>query len=276
MAEPRTRITGDRHPLVARFEELDAAVNREFDLHRHALHELLVDYRERCDNQSVYEVEHDSGGYASWRYLGPAEDYRHLLSQRGYVAVTKGTTWTKLMRQLNPGLLEERDAVDAALAAARQVQAPATLALLIAAAQDKVDWDTEETVYQAGRRLCRDAARELLDRTWPKPEPEDVFARFLVMCGLPPITPAELAGLWTGWSGVQRATVFARLDELGVAYGHMLDSEQIAARAGIAASTWRAYVGRSQAPAPDQAAPPRWHPLTVDAHRNWKPRVGTT
>jgi len=54
---------------------------------------------------------------------------------------------------------------------------------------------------------------------------------------------------------------------------------EAAARAGIAPSTWRAYVAREQAPAADgqyDARTPWWYESTVDAWMAERPRKATS
>jgi hypothetical protein len=57
----------------------------------------------------------------------------------------------------------------------------------------------------------------------------------------------------------------------------MLTIEQAATRAGVAASTWRSYVSRGQAPSADERdewGHPRWNESTVDYWLATRPGQG--
>lgn len=58
----------------------------------------------------------------------------------------------------------------------------------------------------------------------------------------------------------------------------LLSVSEAAALAGVAASTWRTYVARGQAPAPDVYVTPdrpRWRRATVEAWMAARPGQGT-
>jgi hypothetical protein len=54
----------------------------------------------------------------------------------------------------------------------------------------------------------------------------------------------------------------------------LLDTAAICRRLGITPSTWRAYVARGQAPAPDErfGATPVWYAATIEAYERKRRR----
>jgi hypothetical protein len=267
------KITGPKHPLLARIDEGDTWARKTYLPLAQAVY---ADHGEHgISDQTVYEIT----GAASWRRIGPAEDHGHLLTQGGYVAV-RTSEW--------PGFLARRlaetfapDRVPGSWVRAKQLRDVAYAAspmvgvlLAVCHRAGLIEWDTGESIAAAGRRLALDAAWRALPGPNPVlPRPGGVFALAAAALGLVDRPAVDYARTYL----TQRADIDAHLAEHGIEWGGtLLPGPDAAARVKTVGATWRSYVSRGEAPAPDEESPARWRLATLDAWRLVRPRAVAT
>jgi hypothetical protein len=268
-----TSITGSAHPLTKHIFELDQAHRAERRRWAHAAGQILADHRQNgTSDQSVYRVE-DVDGSISWARVGSHEQCRHLLGP-GYLAVTgRDPVDEVITRIVGSGRTRCHDLHHYATVAAPMVGA--LLAMLVDAGL--MEWDTDETVTQAGLRLGLDAAwrrRDPLTPGRPLLAPSGLYAAAVDDLGLTG-EYQDAAGVARWWLE-HRGRVVCALAAQGIEFGasaDLLGGTAAADRAGVTRGTWGGYVSRGEAPGGDTQAPARWLPATVDAWRLTRPRV---
>lgn len=266
--QPPVKISGPPlHPLVSYLRK--AAKDRERALATWSTTAKMIHGHHighGTSSQGVYAVSSPQ----SWKYLGPAEDHGHLLTQVGYFAVADRAGDDKaLALQLagfdHPAVTHAENLHTAAHAAAPMI----ACALGLRTAADTLVWDTGETVSETALRLARDEAWCRVGTGNPVlPRPRDIFtpiSEALATGGPAAVSMAYLA---------VREAIEAALTRNGIEWGGpMLTAEQAADRACLAWSTWRSHVSRGQAPTADRDG--AWRAATVDAWLLSRPRVQT-
>jgi hypothetical protein len=250
-------ISGPIHPLAHHIRKAHADRKRAIERWKATATAIRQHQHLTAESgEGIYEVS----GPGSWRYVGPAEQHRHLCGQTGYYAATARGGYETLALQLagQSGKVERGEALHRAAWAAAPMVA-ATLGLGIAAGT--IEWDTGESVSGAALRISRDAAWAMMGRAHPDTRlvgGHDIYAAALAGG----YVPAEIASAYLA----RRDAIAVVLDESGIEWGGaLLDSQQASERARLStsASAWRSYVARGIAPTPDGDR--RWRTATVDA-----------
>lgn len=266
-----TRITGTQHPLLRR-AQADARAVQEF---RSLAAAMWQDQQERgLSQQGIYHLSSQSPTQLLWRRVGDWEDSRHLLSDGpAYVAVgdspegPRGLA-VRIARQTYPDRYVGTAARAQECAQAAEEAAP-TVAVLLSARllRGDLEWDTDESVSDAGRRLALDAGWELHRSQIPvRTTARHVVEHVAGLLDVDDVASAAAEYL------AQRTQLGELLAEQRITWGgDTLSAEQAAARAGLAASSWRAEVSRDRAPVADVDG--RWRPATVDAWRATRGRL---
>lgn len=249
-------FSGPTYPLLRELRNAQAEIDRLAREQQHLIGHMYQSHRdEGVSDQSVFR--------ADGSMVGPAENYQHLASQSGYVLMSARTSPTDILRQFIPDAFRRRDQARARVSAAEDAIGLVAVILAIVAANELIEWDTDESVVRAAWRISLDAAADLYPRPSANYTPSDVFVDALNLLDCTSRPADEYAARWLS----ERQTVLARLAELGIEFGgRPLSSSAAAERVGVAASTWRAYVARDQAPKPD-LEDGMWHQATVDAYR---------
>jgi hypothetical protein len=257
-----TVLTGPIHPLHARIRD----GHRARAAFRPVARQILDDHRDHAvSDQTVYRL----GPQARFDRLGAYEDHRQVLTQdRHTLAVTGRTPVDAVADAIARDQLGDRLPGDQeraiALRDAAELAAPMVAVLLaVCVRAGMIEWDTGESVQAAARRLSLDAAWRTLPQPNPAlPRPRDIFAAVADATNLVDRPGTEYAQAWL----TDREEIKAALAEQGIRWGGpTLTAAEAAARASVAASTWRAYTTRQEAPAADEDG--RWYPATVDAWR---------
>lgn len=227
---------------------------------------IVNDHRNHgTSDQSVYRL--DGGG--AWTRLGTYEDNRHLLTLGPeYLDVTARTDPQSLAVLLAPPDKTPPSAYYRArrLIGAADGTAPlAGIVLALFIVRSGLEWDTDETVMTAARRLSRDAAYRVATRQSDGCALREVFADLVAELG----AVRQPAPVYGQAYLATRTETDDGLAERGIDWGDPgLTVEETATRVGVTPATWRAYVSRHQAPGPDlPGSRPRWRAATIDAHR---------
>ncbi len=256
-------LRGPIHPLVELVRRGDAE-RRQYEP---AASRMIKEHYDRAAAYiSVFGVENGVG-----RYLGPEEDYGHLLSQPGYVRVGGRDNGVANVAGQMAGTSSAYAAAVKLLQAAHGAAPMVDALLAVTTADGDLEWDTGESVQAVAWRLCLDAAERL--RIYPRLStgPADVYGELLVMLGFGP-DAEECARRYLK----RRREIQQALSDAGIEWGpNTVIGPEAAERAGVASSTWRAYVARGEAPDEDLPGG-RWYKATIDAWRLTRPRVSNS
>jgi hypothetical protein len=269
----KTTITGPRHPLLRRIADEERTIRGRW---RGLAGKIWQDARWRgLSMQSVYELT-VTDGHVTYRYVGPVEEHGHLLNQAGYLDVRDNeyppSLAVRLARYVDPDRYRGSIGRAVALRNAALTAAPSVAALLgICYQTGAIDWDTDESVAAAARRLCLDAGWNLLGGPNPvAPRPGDVWSTVVDRINIEPHPVGVYAAAYIDG----RPQIAPALDEGGVRWGSaMLDDRSAAARCGVTWDTWRGYVSRGDTVSADERQPSRWRIATIDAWRHIRPRA---
>jgi hypothetical protein len=258
----RTTVTGPRHPLLARIDQ----GHRARATYLPVAQEILADHRDHAtSDQSVYRL------YADARYdrVGTHEDHSQLISSDLHaIAVHTNMGADELADQIAHDQLGARlrgyqGRAEALRDAAEKAAPQVAVLLAVCVRAELVDWDTDESVQAAGRRLALDAGWRLLGRLNPViPRPRDIFTDVADALNLVARPASDYAAAYLA----ERDQIDAALAARGIRWGgRSLTALDAASRAQVAGSTWRAYVARDEAPTADEGG--LWRCATVDAWR---------
>lgn len=202
----------------------------------------------------VYAYANDE--YPRWKYVGPSEQYGHLLSQNGYYPVGKTHGgYRSLARQLAAApTARTRALLNAADSAMPMIAA--TLALAVK--RGTLDWDTDESLTTAARRLARDAAFKIIH--YQNPPTERISGEDIYRLALPGYDPAEVASMYMQ----ERMQIGEAINAASIDWGSTVDAKSAATIAGMTHAAWRATVSRL-GQTPDAGR--RWSIATVFALR---------
>ncbi|WP_433358555.1 hypothetical protein [Streptosporangium sp. CA-115845] len=291
MTTPPVKISHPRHPLVAAYQQAKYDRKRILAKHKHTAAEIMAHFDAHAiSDEAVYEITaRDTDGpnrydeILLWRYVGPAEDCRHLLGQRGYISVRSAdlrassptndeglkwgaNTW-QVVERMYPDL-NDGDHYRILISGAYEAAPAIAVLLAIGAASEHLEWDTDETIANAALRLSLDGAWSLRGASCHHLVEGERERRVLTatmellrQSG----DPRNYARNFLDNRGAILAALAEQEIELG---GQMLDTEQVAERARIATTTLTGYVTREQAPQPDTGRgtrKPKWHEVTVAA-----------
>lgn len=263
------KITGATHPLTRRILDADRAHQARRIAAEPIAAAILADHRAHgTSDQTLYDV---SNGTPAWRRIGPVEHHGQAATQAGHIVVSgRDSVATIVDRIVGSGRTRAHELRDAA-----QIAAPmASVLLALRIAAGGLEWDTDETLTQAGLRLALTSSEHLLGQPNPaRPTPADIYAEVARAIQMAPAGWEDASAVARWWLD-EHVDATARLAAAGITWGtSLLDTAASADRAGVARPTWAAYTSRGEAPAADAIGPNRWLPATVDAWRLLRPRA---
>ena len=230
----------------------------------------MIEAHRQCGTSKVSAVWLDDAG--GWELVGPQEHHEwELADLPGWLPVTgrdqvRGLA-EKIRQYRHPDQAAQAEQLRSLVRLAEQAQPMIEVLLAVSAARHAVEWDTPESIAQAARRMCLDWAWDRYEGRrsplYPRlvDQPRDVFTDILAL-GWEPRPAHDYAASYLA----SRNEIDAALGELGIVWdGELLTVTQAAARCGIAPSTWRSHIARSEAPAADYNT--QWRTATIDAWR---------
>ncbi|WP_106403276.1 hypothetical protein [Actinocorallia populi] len=268
------KLTGPLHELDKQVHKEQKTLEVLIEQVRPVAEAVLADFRENVvDGQAVYEVVR-AGVVHPWRRVGLLEEHAASAAQEDCLVVADGDDPTPVFRHLLFGAYNFLGGLRGRQEAVRELEPVAAMALALQLGHG-MEWASEETLVQAAGRLLKDAA--VLPRNFSPNVTRRLWEEYTWLLEGDPHQPrfgyvqSRRLGSWREVAQAylnSRSEITRAIDEQHVNVGQSaLAGPEAARRAGVAWSTWRAYVSADRAPAADLTGPARWWPLTVDAWR---------
>ncbi|MEU8241805.1 hypothetical protein AB0C07_26440 [Actinoplanes missouriensis] len=262
-------FTGPKQPLLRYIREQRRVVAGLTDDYTAMAEAILDDHKRQWrSDRSVYLIS----SKVFWKRAGTYDEHGHrLTTDDDYVYVGDDDSVEGLATRIAHRVAghDHRRAVTL-LDCAERASPMVEIALAVLLYECTLEWDTDETLKEAARRLALQAAWDA-HRRFTESSPLAIFLGVASEFGSSRM-PADFAREWLS----TRSEIEVWLTRNGIAWGDVsLPAKEAAERAGMAPASWSSITSRGLAPAEDHKnsrGAKSWRPATIDAWMVTTPR----